>query len=262
MKKIMVTLLILLLVVGGGVWYYTNFYMDNMIQRQIEASSSSSLGTRVSVGSVETNIKDGSLNISSVTVANPPGYKNKNAISLNGIEAAVDYANFDIKRMVIDSPDIVIEEKGGKTNFTDLMAALQKTESSSEPASDADADGQEEPAKEEKIIVLRHFRMSESRAAFESESLDHYSNIKIGAVELNDLKGTPTEVSNAIANEILSEVTKAAAIEILKAQARKHLDKAEVKVSSRFKELFGGDDKDADADAGQGEGEGEEGGNK
>ena len=42
--------------------------------------------------------------------------------------------------------------------------------------------------------------MSESRAAFESESLDRYSNIKIGAVELNDLRGTPTEISNVIAS--------------------------------------------------------------
>lgn len=250
MKKIIVTLLVLLLVIGAGAWYYTSFHMDNMIRNQIESASSSSLGTRVSVGSVETSIKDGSLKISSVTVANPPGYKNKNAISLNGIEAAVDYANLDIKRMVIDSPDIVIEEMGGKTNFTDLMAALEKTESSSGPSSDTDADtgGKEDPAREERIIVVRHFRMSESRAAFESKSLDHYSNIKIGAVELNDLKGTPTEVSNAIGNAILSEVTKAAAIELLKAQASKYLDNAEIKVSSKLKDLFGGDDKEDDKD--------------
>ena len=26
-------------------------------------------------------------------IANPPGFRNKNAFSLNGIEAAVDYAN-------------------------------------------------------------------------------------------------------------------------------------------------------------------------
>ncbi len=250
MKKIIATLLILLLVIGAGAWYYVSFHMDSMIRNQIESASSSSLGTRVTVGSVETNIKDGSLNISSVTVANPPGYRNKNAISLNGIEAAVDYTNFDIRRMVIDSPDIVIEEKGGKTNFTDLMAALEKKNSSSAPASDDDSDGKKEPAKEEKIIVIRHFRMSESRAAFESESLDRYSDIKIGAVELNDLKGTPTEISNAIASEILSEVTKAAAIEILKAQASKHLDKAEVKISSKLKDLFGSDDKDGGEDGG------------
>jgi len=252
MKKIIVTLLVLLLIIGAGGWYYTSFHMDNMIRNQIESASSSSLGTRVSVGSVETSIKDGSLKISSVTVANPPGYKNKNAISLNGIEAAVDYANLDIKRMVIDSPDIFIEELDGRTNFTDLMAALEKAESSSEPASDADpgADtgGKEDPAKEERIIVVRHFRMSESRAAFESESLDRYSDIKIGAVELTDLRGTPTEVSNAIGNAILSEVTKAAAIELLKAQASKHLDNAEIKVSSKLKDLFGGGDEDEDED--------------
>lgn len=243
MKKIVVTLLILVLVAGLGVWYFVSFRMDSMIRDQIEMAGSGSLGSQVSVGSVKTNIKDGSLNISEVTVANPPGYKNKNAISLNGIEAALDYSNFDIKRVVIDNPEIIIEEMGGKTNFTDLLAGLEKSGSGTGAASDAPADGKPEP-----VIVVHHFRMNASRAAFESASLEHYSDIKIDSVELNDLRGTPTEIAKVIANEIVSEVTQAAAIELLKAQASKQLDKAGGKISSKLKGLFGGDDEEASED--------------
>jgi hypothetical protein len=219
MKKAIAVLLVLLLVVAGGAWYFVAFRMDSMIQKQIETSASISLGTHVSVGTVKTNIKDGSLTISGVTIANPPGFRNKNAFSLNGIEAAVDYANFDIKRMVIEKPEIVIEEIGGETNFTRILAALENQKA--DPAPDTDpADG----GKEEPIITVRHFRMNESRAAYESESLDRYSDLKVDAVELNNIKGTPSEVANVIATAIIQEITKEAAIELLKAKASNKID--------------------------------------
>jgi hypothetical protein len=53
--------------------------------------------------------------------------------------------------------------------------------------------------------------MNESRAAFESESLDRYSDLEVDAIELNNIKGTPSEVANVIATEIIQEVTREAA---------------------------------------------------
>jgi len=193
------------------------YRMDSMIEKQIETAASTSLGTLVSVGGVNTDIKGGSLTISNVTIANPPGFRNKNAFSLNDIEAAVDYANFDIKRVVIEKPEIVIEEIGGETNFTRMMAAMEKQESASDP--DPAAEGAEEP-----IIVIHHFRMNESRASFESESMDHYSNLEIDAVELSNVRGTPSEVANVIANKILQEIASEAAVELLKAKAAEKID--------------------------------------
>lgn len=235
MKKVLLSLLVLVLVVGGAAWYFVNFRLDSMIRNQIETAGSVSLGTRVTVGKVTTSIKDGSLTISDVSVANPPGFKNRNAFSLNNIEAAVDYANLDIKRLVIEDPEIVIEELGGKTNFSDMMQALESGGAGTEAAA-----GQSE----EPVIVVRHFRMSKSRAAFESASLDRYTDIEIDAVELSNLKGTPTEVAKVIAAEILSEVASEAATELLKAQAGKMFEEAESKVSEKLKGLLGGDDKD------------------
>ena len=217
MKKILVVVLALLLVAGVAVWYMVSYRMDSMIQKQIETAASTSLGTRVTVGTVTTDIKGGSLTISDVTVANPPGFKNKNAFVLKGIEAVVDYSNFDIKRVVIEQPEIVVEEMGGETNFTRMKAGLQK--SSSEPAPEPTKEGKPEP-----VITIHHFRMNGSRAAFESASMDHYSDLKVGAIELKNIKGTPSEVTEIIANKIISEITKAAAIELLKAKASEKLD--------------------------------------
>ena len=215
MKKAITILLVLLLVVGGGVWYFVSFRMDSMIASNIETRASASLGTQVTVGTVSTDIKGGKLTISNITIANPPGFKNKNAFSLNGIEAAVDYSSYEFKHVVIDKPDIVIEEMGGETNFARMLAGIKKQGSEPDPA----ADGKEEP-----IIVIHHFRMNESRASFESESLDKYSNLEIDAIELSNIKGTPSEVSKVITRKIINEITKEAAVELLKAKASEKID--------------------------------------
>lgn len=231
MKKALILLVGLVVVVGGAAWYFVVFKMDATIEKTIEKHASASLGTLVSVGDVKSDIKAGSLSISNITIANPPGYKNKNAFSLNDIEAAVDYANFDIKRIVINNPEIVIEEMGGKTNFDQILAAVNQAGSSSEADADAEPEpGQAAEAEEEQIYVIRNFRMNESRASFESESLDRYSNLKVDAIEIRDIKGTRSEVSKIIASEVISEITKEAATEMLKAKA-----------SEKIGEIFGKD---------------------
>ncbi len=217
MKKAISILLVLLLLVGGGVWYFVSFRMDSMVASNIESRASASLGTQVTVGTVKTDIKGGSLTISNITIANPPGFRNKNAFSLNDIEAAIDYSNYDIKRLVIDKPEIVIEELGGETNFSRIKAGIESQ--GSEPESEPAADGKEEP-----IFVIHHFRMNDSRASFESESLDKYSNLEIDAIELSNIKGTPSELSKIIFNKIINEVAKEAAIELLKAKASEKID--------------------------------------
>ena len=236
MKKFLLVLVAILLIVGVGVWYFVSFRLDGMIEQQIEEIGSRSFGTRVSVGAVKTDIRNGSLQISEITVANPPGFRNPTAFSLNNIEAAVDYSSRDIRRVVIEKPEIVIEEMGGETNFSKMLEELESQDSAS-----ADSGG------DEPVIFVRHFRMNESRAAFESESLDRYTDVEVDAVELRDIRGTPSEVAKVIAAEVLNEIVSDAATELLKAQARKQFEDVEEKVSDKLRGLLGGDD---DSDGG------------
>jgi hypothetical protein len=235
-KKFLLVLVAILLIVGVGVWYFVSFRLDGMIEQQIEEIGSRSFGTRVSVGAVKTDIRNGSLQISEITVANPPGFRNPTAFSLNNIEAAVDYSSRDIRRVVIEKPEIVIEEMGGETNFSKMLEELESQDSGS-----ADSAG------DEPVIFVRHFRMNESRAAFESESLDRYTDVEVDAVELRDIRGTPSEVAKVIAAEVLNEIVSDAATELLKAQARKQFEDVEEKVSDKLRGLLGGDD---DSDGG------------
>jgi hypothetical protein len=221
MKKFISILLVLILIIGVAAWYFVTYRLDGIIEKEIERAASTNLGSSVQVGAVRTSIKDGSLTISDVRVSNPPGYQNKHAMNFNSIEAAVDYDGLDIKRVIIDNPEVFIEEKGGKTNVAEMLAALERGDSSALPPDDPKAP----------TIVIRHFRMNGTRAAFESESLDTHSDLNVDAVELNNLEGTPNEVAREIAAGILKELSSEAATELLKAQARKKYEETESETS-------------------------------
>ena len=82
----------------------------------------------------------------------------------------------------------------------------------------------EEVAAGPPTIVIHHFRMNSSRAALESASLELFSDLRVDTIELRDIRGTPREVGQAIAREVLEETAKAAAIELMKAKAAQKLE--------------------------------------
>jgi hypothetical protein len=216
MRKVFFTFGLIVLVAVAFAWYFITYRLDGVVETRIEKAASLALGSSVEVGGVKTNLRDGTLSVERISVANPAGYENAHAVRLNSVEAAVDYAGLVIKRVVIENPEFIIEEKDGKTNFSELMAAL---DSGSELIPESET--------KEPVIVIRHFRINESQAAFVSQSLDRYSDISVDAIELNDLRGTPSELAKLIANEVVGELSSEAATELLKAQALKKYDDAE-----------------------------------
>jgi hypothetical protein len=242
MKKMLIALLALIVVAGGAAWYFVSFRLDGLIERTIEEAGSAALGTSVQVGGVATDIRGGAIRIARLTVANPPGYSRQHAISFDGIEGAVDYDGFVIDRVIIDQPSVTIEEKGGKTNFGDLLAGMESGESKpSQP------DKSEQPT-----ITIRQFRMNATTAAFKSEMLDTDSELKVDAIEINNITGTPDEVAAVIAKRIVRDLSKVAAAEVLKAQARKKLgldpaaEGEKKSVKDRVKGLLGSDKDNSD----------------
>jgi len=198
-----------MLVAAAAAIYFITFQLDSVVETQIERAASIAIGSAVEVGGVKTNLRDGTLSVERISVANPPGYENPYAVRLNDLEAAVDYEGLEIKRVVIDNPEFIVEERDGKTNFSQILEAL---ESGTGPKTGGGAG-------EEPVIVIQHFRINETQAAFESRSLDRYSDIKLDAIELNNLRGTPSELAALIAKEVVGELSSEAETEMLKGQA-------------------------------------------
>ena len=235
MRKVFFTFGFIILVAVGFAWYFITYQLDGVVETRMEKAASIALGSSVEVGGVKTNLRDGTLSVERISVANPPGYENPYAVRLNAVKAAVDYDGLEIKRVIIEKPEFIVEEKDGKTNFSELMAAL-----------DSGSDSEPESQTDEPIIVIRHFRINETQAAFESRSLDRYSDISVDAIEMSNLRGTPSELAESIANEVIGELSSEAAKELLKAQALKKYDDIEEKVTKEISDLLGGSSDDAE----------------
>ena len=236
MRKLFLTLGLIMLVGAGLAWYFVNMRMDSMIESRLKRAATASLGNHVEVGGVETDLGNGTLTVREISVANPPGYKNPYAMRFNGVEAAVDYETLEIRRVVIVEPEFLIEELNGNTNFQQMLDALEAGEAVV-PAAD--------PATPEPEITIRHFRIDGARAGFESASLDRYTDLKVEAIEMNDLKGTPTELANQISQKVLKELSSEASMALLEAQARKKAGDLGDSVSDSLGKIFNKDDEDA-----------------
>lgn len=240
MRKVFFTLGSIMLLAVVAAVYFIMFRLDGVVETRIEKVASTALGSRVEVGGVRTNLRDGTLTVEQISVANPPGFENPYAVRLNAVEAAVDYDGLEVKQVVIANPEFYVEEHGGKTNFGQMLHALDAGAGESAGSGPAEA-----PPKAEPVIVIRHLRIDETRAAFESHTFDRYTDMQIGAIEMNNLRGTPSQLTGEIARKVVGELKSAASSEMLKVQAQKKVDDIQQKVNDKLRDLLGdGTDQD------------------
>lgn len=258
MRKVFFTLGAIVVVAAGVALYFIIFRFDSVLESRIERAATTAMGSHVEVHGVKTSLRNGTLTVEQISVANPPGFENPYAARFNGVEAAVDYQQREIKRLVIDRPEFLIEEADGETNFGQLLRALEAGGDSGTPAAEGGAeedaeDGADEGAAGgEPEIVVRHFRINATRAAFESRSLERYSDVEVDAIEMNDLRGTPSELAEQIARVVVAEISSEAATEMLKAKAKKQFNDTSELVDRKIRELLDSDG-DGEADAVDGE---------
>jgi hypothetical protein len=143
--------------------------------------------------------------------------------------------------VVIANPEFYVEEHGGKTNFDQMLQALDAATGDS-----ADSGPGEAAPKAEPVIVIRHLRIDETRAALESHTFDRYTDMQVDAVEMNDLRGTPSQLARQIARTVVEELNSATSSEMLKAKAQRKVDDIQKKVNDKLRDLLG-DETDEDA---------------
>lgn len=265
MRKVFFTLGAIVLVSVGAAFYFIAYRMDSVIESRIERAASVALGSAVEVGGVHTDLRKGTLTIDEISVANPPGFESPYAVRLNALEAAVDYDGLEIRQVEIEDPEFIIEEIGGETNFDRMLQALDAGRGPVSGGSDESSPGAGSPgegSKPEPVIVVRHFRINDTRAVFDSRSLGTVGDVKIDAIEMNDLRGTPSELAEEIGREVLDELSSEAAQELLKGQAKRQLKKMGGSVSGALRGLLGGDEEDSSDEDGTEDGIEDDGGTR
>jgi hypothetical protein len=117
--------LLVLVLAGAGWWLYGN--LDAVVKRAITHYGSQMTQASVTVESVELRSADGGGLVRGLVVGNPTGFTSSYALKVAVIEVAVDLHTVRdpvvvIKRIVIDSPELIYEKGTSMTNFE----AIQK----------------------------------------------------------------------------------------------------------------------------------------
>jgi len=146
MKRwIVVAFAVLLLALAGGAWWlYGN--LDHIVARGITRYGSQMTAAKVTVEGVQLRGADGIGVVRGLVVGNPSGFRTDHALKVGVIEVQVDVRTLTdpvvvIKRIVIDSPDVIYEKGETLTNFDAIQQNIARSlaDGSSSPSGDASA---------------------------------------------------------------------------------------------------------------------------
>ena len=140
MKKAGIALALLILLLGGALfWLHHN--LNHLVKNAIETYGSQMTEAKVTVSSVAITTTTGTGIIRGLVVGNPKGFKTPYALKVGQVEVEIDLSTLThpailIKKIMIDSPDIIYEKAGGTTNFDALLRNVSRqTAPSGETAS-------------------------------------------------------------------------------------------------------------------------------
>ena len=128
-----------LLAAGGAAFWWLRVNLDGVVRRAIVHYGGQMTQARVAVGKVRIEGADGAGAIHELELGNPRGFDAPYALKVSEIAVALDMRTLldpavVIRRILIDSPDVIYEQAGGTTNFDALQRNIAKSLNSAEAA--------------------------------------------------------------------------------------------------------------------------------
>lgn len=118
---------------GGGIYLYMNF--GSIAKNLAEKYATQSLGVKVSIAKVDVSLKERVIQVSNVRIANPKGYKNPHAASIENIRIQAGNLSTELlefKDVSVQGTDVYLEVKPTSTNLTDIRKNLNTNAGSNE----------------------------------------------------------------------------------------------------------------------------------
>ena len=120
-----VTVLVTILAAATGLWWLSR-NLDGLAKDAIQNYGTAMAKAEVRVGEVQLSPSSGLGRIRKLTIANPQGFKTAHALEVSKIEVELDVTTLAkdvivIRRVDIESPDVIYEKGESITNFDALM---------------------------------------------------------------------------------------------------------------------------------------------
>jgi hypothetical protein len=235
MKRILAAGVAVVLVVIGVAVVWLARSLDGLVKGAIEQVGSELLDTRVSVGGVSIDLREGSGTLRELRVRNPEGFSSADAFSLAEVTLRIELGSLGgspivLSEVSVAAPLVLAEATARGLNLDVLRRSVE-----SGAASEADAQvarGEAEPLR----LRIQRLQVERAQARVDATALGgEAEQIEIPALSLRDLGGrrgaTPGELGKQILGEWLDRVARAVA----QHQARRAVGKA---IDETLRDLF------------------------
>jgi hypothetical protein len=222
-KKILVVMgAVLLVAVGAAIYVMTN--LDSIVKAAIEKYGSEATKTSVRVSSVKIQLREGSGEISGLTVANPRGFSSPHIFSLGKIRLKIDIHSITSSPIVIDelhisAPQVVYEMNQG---LDSNVSALKKNIQTSTTSSAASGKKKSE-SKEIRLAIRKLVIDSGNIEALAAALKDKPQSLTLKHFEMTNVGGRDGAPPARIAEEILTTLAKEVGEAVVQAGLEKNV---------------------------------------
>lgn len=209
MKRVWIGLVVLVLLALAGFW----LTIDQIASAAIERNASRALGVDTQVGVVTLSPFDGELEVSSLTIDNPPGFAGDHFLAFDSFELKTDIGTLrsdvvHVPLFRLEGVDVSLERQAEQSNTDVILANLKRFEKSGH------AEGEPPPPKgPERRFVVSMLAIRDVTAHVEWNTLvvgESALDVHIEGVELRNPGGerglTLAELSNVVVKAVLESV--------------------------------------------------------
>lgn len=222
MKTIKVTALVFAILLAG--FLTVSLTVDGIVKSQLEGTLTSMMETEVEIGDVDISILGGESGIKELSIANPEGFSEQNAIYLEEIYMKLNVRSLLSDQIIIEelrvsAPKLLVEQKGIGVNLRELNSAMSD-------GSDASGEG--------KSLIIEYLLVVNGEVKLLTEideertvtaQLDEFELNGIGKENSGTVEQSIREIMEPIIDEALSEALKDGVLEQLENKARELLNR-------------------------------------
>ncbi len=204
MRKLIWTGILVVVLAVAGAAYYLFSNLDRLAKRVIQEAGSQALGVAVTVDKVDLQLAQRQATVTGLTVANPPGYSSRPAMSFGRITVQVAGASGDIKKIVALNPVIRVELKGGRNNLEQLRRRARRAAGRTERAPAASPD-------KGRVYSIGLLKVEGAKAILTGPDLPQPVEIGVRSLEMRNLKGTSQQIAGQVFGRLLGMTMEKAA---------------------------------------------------
>lgn len=218
-RRVIATVSVLVLIgIGGGIYYlFSN--LNSLVADAIESNGSEVTSTDVGVSGVDISLREGRGGIRGLRVASPEGFSSGDAFSLGDITVDLDLGSVREDPVVIEEVRILAPvvraqfAKDGSSNLEELRKRIQAYAAGASGSGDGGGGGAAPK------IRIERFSFSEGSIEVDASELGiEPRTLTLPSIELTNLGGSQGATPDAIAQEVLGELTRRAINQIARSE--------------------------------------------